>query len=141
MNYPILERMLTKRAASMDLGEGITYEYNGKDPKAVRDAQILRDLRKPYGAGKALAAGIVPGLLTGLLSGVGTYAVSHKDPDALKHALLWGGAMGTLGTGLGALSMYGKRIPIEDALQDLEALRGIEAKDMPKKVIPRTIKG
>lgn len=131
----IIERLLEKRASKalgvlkkiakqveVDLGEGTFLTYDSKDPHGKEDAETLKKLREPVGVGGALVSGILPALLSGALSAGGTYALNAGHSDALKYALMAGGVGATGGGLIGALSSYGTRLPMQDALSALNEL-------------------
>jgi len=134
----ILERLMTKTAkrVSVNMGDGVLYHYNDADPGAKEDAELLKELRQPFGAGKAIASGAVPSVLAALLGGGGSYVLNRmafdKNHDsAFKQALLTGGASAALTWPIVAALNYGKRVPMENAVAALQGARAAYAGEGP----------
>lgn len=124
----IIERLLEKRAkkVTMDMGEGATYTFDDSIPNAKEYAKELKDVRQPYGVGRAMLSGIVPSVLSALLGGGGSFLINRlafdTDPkEAFHQALLIGGTSGALTFPLAAALNYGKRVPMKSAVDALNA--------------------
>ena len=130
----VFQAMMTKIAKNIDvdLGDGVTYTYNDKDPYGKEDAQFIKDFRQPTGIGRAALSGLLGALISGGLSAGGTYLINKDHPEAVDAAFRAGGIGATLGGVLGTLSSYGERPSLEEALSALQARREARAKGTVK---------